>query len=84
MSNKGRIEAVAGAIEQYLNLNPRAADTASGIRSWWLPEALRAEPLSTVVGALDVLEGRGVVDKTTRQGGEVIYRVNPAAQHWKH
>jgi hypothetical protein len=84
MSNKGRIEAVAGAIEQYLNQNPRAADTASGIRSWWLPEALRAEPLSTVIGALDALEERGVVDKTLRPGGEVIYRVKAAAQPWKH
>jgi hypothetical protein len=78
------MEAVAGAIEHYLSQNPRAADTASGIRSWWLPEKLRAEPLTTVVGALDALEARGVIGKTTRPGGEVIYSVKPAAQHWEH
>lgn len=84
MSNKGRIEAVAGAIEHYLSQNPRAADTATGIRSWWLPEELRAEPLRTVVGALDVLRTRGVINKTRRRGGAVIYSVKPAAQPWKH
>jgi hypothetical protein len=84
MSNKGRIEAVAGAIEQYLSQNPRAADTAEGIRSWWLPPELRAEPLETVVDALDVLRTRGMVDTTTRRGAEVIYSVHAARQPWTH
>ncbi len=84
MSSKGRVEAVVGAIERYLSHNPAAADTANGIRSWWLPEHLRAEPLPTIVGALDVLEARGVVNKTTREGGEVIYSKKAAARNWKH
>jgi Fe2+ or Zn2+ uptake regulation protein len=83
MSDKGSVAAVARAIERYLKDNPAAADTASGIRGWWLPSALRAE-LSVVVSALDLLETQGMVDKTIRQGGEVIYSSNVAARHWNH
>ena len=81
MSDNGRVAAVAGAIEQYLSANPRAADTASGIRNWWLPEHLRSQPLPTVIGALDTLEARGMVSKTLHPGGEVIYSVNAAGLH---
>jgi Fe2+ or Zn2+ uptake regulation protein len=78
------VESVVHAIERYLSNNPAAADTANGIRGWWLPEHLRTEPLRTVVGALNALEARGVVNKTTRKGGEVIYSKNAAARNWKH
>jgi len=81
MSDKGSVEAVASAIEQYLICNPRAADTASGIRSWWLPEHLRSEPLPTIIDALEALETRGTVSKTLRPGGEVIYSVSAAGLH---
>ena len=84
MSDKGSVEAVASAIEQYLIYNPRAADTASGIRSWWLPASLRSEPLPTVICALEALEARGTVSKALHQGGEVIYSMNPAGLHRPH
>ena len=84
MSSDGRVQSVVHAIERYLSNNPAAADTADGIRGWWLPEHLRAEPLPTVVGALDVLQARGVVSKTMHKGGEVIYSKKAPAGNWKH
>jgi hypothetical protein len=84
MSGKGRVDAVACAIERYVGVNPAAADTASGIRSWWLPEELRTEPLSTVVAALDLLEARHVVARIAREGGAVIYSARGPAPAWRH
>lgn len=84
MSSSGRVEVVANAIAEYLRQNPAAADTADGIRSWWLPEYLRSVPLATVVEALDALEARGLVDQALHAGADVIYTVKAAACRRSH
>ena len=57
------MEAVALEIEQHLAENRDAADSAEGIRAWWLSPGLRAVPLEHVIAALEKLERDGVVEK---------------------
>ena len=68
------VSSIARAIERYLSIHPEASDSPAGIRSWWLPHALRAEPLPLVLVALDQLEKRGVVVRRPIEGGGGIYR----------
>jgi hypothetical protein len=50
-------------IERYLAVNGSAADSAEGVRAWWLSPQMRAVPLEHVIAALDRLETHGVVAK---------------------
>lgn len=67
------VRTIAFEIEQYLSAHPDSADSAEGIRGWWLPPSLNAEPLTTVILALENLERRGVVAKTELEGVGAIY-----------
>ncbi len=53
--------AIGLEIERHLIANDDAADSAEGIRAWWLSPPLRALPLEHVIAALERLEKRGVV-----------------------
>ena len=64
---------IAEQIERYLRLHPQAADSADGIHRWWLAPPFSEESPETVQAALDLLESRGVVNKTVLDGGRVIY-----------
>ena len=69
MSSDDRVtRSIAYEIERYLQRHPGAADTAEGIRAWWLPVDLTATDLSVVVEALGQLEARGVVARTELKG----------------
>lgn len=59
------LNAIALEIERHLAENRGAADSAEGIRAWWLPPSLRAVPLESVIAALERLERAGVVKKST-------------------
>ena len=82
MSRDEIVRTVAFEIERYLAAHPDAADSAEGIRGWWLPSAFRAEPLSTVVSALEHLEKRGIVSKTELEGAGAIYSRAPPRGSW--
>lgn len=67
------VRTIAFEIERYLAAHPNGADSAEGIRGWWLPPSLRAEPLAIVISALEYLVRRGVLAKTELDGVGVIY-----------
>ena len=58
------IRAVAG----YLRDNPRACDTAEGIRRWWLPPGLECTT-DTVLTALEWMKRHALIDMTTAADG---------------
>jgi len=74
MTSRDEIEpTIAIEIERYLADHPDGADSAEGIRDWWLPRSLREKPLSVVISALKTLECRGVITKTQLEGVGAIY-----------
>jgi hypothetical protein len=66
-------QVIADAIQRYLDLNPDAADSAEGIRRWWLPPALAEESPGTVEEALDRLVAAGVISRRPLPDGRVLY-----------
>jgi hypothetical protein len=68
---------IALEIERHLAEKPGAADSAEGIRAWWLPARLRAAPLEHVIEALDRLQKAGVVEKT-KAGLGYVYGAAPS------
>ena len=64
---------VGTPILRYLNDHPDAADTAAGIRQWWLP--LEDDELSTaaVQAALDLLVAQGAIARIDRPGMPPVY-----------
>ena len=65
--------AAACEIERHLAAHPDAADSAEGIRHWWLPPLLRSMSLDLVIAALQTLQIRGVVEKKKLEGVGDIY-----------
>jgi hypothetical protein len=65
---------VADEIANYLDEHPDAADTEEGIQRWWLSPACGTPSLETVRLALEELERRGVITKTTVIGGRLVHR----------
>lgn len=47
-----RIDAIAIAIQDYLDRYPDARDSARGVRDWWLPPSLQGAALAEVEQAL--------------------------------
>jgi hypothetical protein len=62
------VRAIAAEIERYLLQHPDAADSAAGIRAWWLSRVLAAEREAAVLAALELLEISGVVMRTELEG----------------
>jgi len=67
------VEVIAHTIRRYLEVNPDAADSAEGIRRWWLPPALAEESPGTVEEALDRLVAAGVITRRPLPDGRVLY-----------
>lgn len=67
------VQVIAKTIEAYLDLNPDAADSAEGIRRWWLPAGLAQEPPEIVEDALDRLVAAGVIRRQPLPDGRVLY-----------
>ena len=63
---------VAQWIASHLDAWPQAADTAEGIRRWWLAPRHGEVPLAVVEEALAQLEGEGVVIRR-ETGSHVIF-----------
>jgi len=76
------ISTLAREVATYLSMHPNAADTAEGIRRWWLARMRAAEAtaevqISDVQSALDLLVERGVVVQRRLPGGRFIYAATP-------
>ena len=70
-----RLAAAVAALEGYLERHPQAADSVQGIVPWWLSSAGVELSEPVVQLALEVLEQRGRVMRTTLPGGQVIWRL---------
>ena len=60
-------------ILSYLRRHPQAADTVTGIASWWLPQQRGEAALTGVQQALDELATQGLVVKTMLADGTILY-----------
>jgi hypothetical protein len=68
---------VALRILEYLNENPHAADTASGILEWWLLKRSIDEEQNVVEEALGSLVERNLILSVRSADGRKHYRLNP-------
>ncbi len=66
--------AVRAAILSYLSKHPRAADTAAGICSWWLPEEGVTGSVDVVEEVLEQLVEEEMLRRVRLPEGTVIYR----------
>lgn len=71
------ISTVALSILEYLNQNPHAADTASGILEWWLLKRSIDEEQNVVQQALDTLVRRDLLLSVRSADGRKHYHLNP-------
>ena len=77
-SHEEMLQAIALEIERHLTVNQGAADSAEGIRAWWLSAQWRAVPLEHVIAALERLEKDGVVNKRAVGVGFIYAAGRPA------
>ncbi len=67
------LDQLAREIARYLTEHPAAADSAEGIRRWWLLRQRFDEASEQVQRALDRLEAAGQVRKQILPGGTALY-----------
>jgi hypothetical protein len=67
---------VGDPILRYLSEHPDAADTAAGIRQWWLLHENEERSAKEVQEALDLLVARGLITRIDRPGMPPVYRSN--------
>lgn len=68
---------IASAIRDYLLRRPHAADTARGVREWWLVDHARRFSREEVDAALDYLAARAMVAAENNPDGRRIWRAGP-------
>jgi len=64
---------IAEIIENYVTEHPRAADTAEGIRNWWVAPACYRASREEVQAALDYLVELGRMARVVIAGGTALY-----------
>jgi hypothetical protein len=67
------LQAVAGAIAQYLAQHPQAVDTAPGIQRWWLLPQFGEVSLEIVEDALAMLERQGTIRRLEPPGSPATW-----------
>lgn len=72
-TDDGNLDRLADEIARYLVEHPAAADTAAGIRRWWLLRQRFDEASAQVQRALDRLEAAGRIQRQVLADGTVIY-----------
>ena len=67
------MHALVRTLARYMRDNPRACDSADGIRRWWIAEgyAVTADELEK---ALAWMKQRGLIDKVVAADGRVRFR----------
>jgi len=68
-----RIMVIAEIIERYAIEHPQAADTAEGIRAWWVGPRLHGASAEEVQGALDYLVEFERIRRIAITGGPPAY-----------
>ena len=77
--SEDRVRIVGEAIVRYLESHPDAADTARGIRQWWLSDVAVEIGRGDLCAALDALVREGKVRRETLPGGARVYsRASPS------
>lgn len=69
-----QVAAVAEKIVGYVRAHPRAADSAEGIRQWWIIPYGGRHSAQVVQAALDLLLSQGVVRRDVMPDGRTLYR----------
>jgi hypothetical protein len=72
-TDEEKLDLIAREIARYLAEHPAAADSADGIRRWWLLRQRFDEAAEQVQRALDRLESTGQIRKQVLPDGTVIY-----------
>lgn len=68
-----------GALRRYLTEHPEAADSLTGIRQWWVPEALQQIAAERIRGALEEMIASGEVrSERLPDGTELFSRARQA------
>ncbi len=65
---------IAGSILRYLLEHPDAADTAEGIRAWWLQRQGATRTAGDVEAVLEEMVERGLLARIVRPGMPTVYR----------
>ena len=66
-------EMIAGEILEYLDDNPEAMDTATGITQWWLVRQRYLRGLTQIEAALQLLLDRGKIRVQRKYGQQDLY-----------
>jgi hypothetical protein len=61
------------AILAYLKAHPEAADTATGIKRWWLPPTLVNVSSADVAAVVAAMVAEGILQTRQLPGGHVIF-----------
>jgi hypothetical protein len=69
----GRTGDICDCLRLYLHAHPEAADSLSGIRQWWLPEALREVEFEELREALAQLVASGEIQRSTLPDMSQLY-----------
>ncbi len=76
----GQVVGVCDAILRYLAMHPDAADSAIGIRQWWLQDQDVNPTPGELQDALNRLVADGLIRRDERIGGVDIYSARVATQ----
>jgi hypothetical protein len=68
MCDEPDVEAIICEVALYLRANPRACDTAEGIRRWWLSPEIECTD-DTMMLALDWMKRHDLIEMTTAADG---------------
>ena len=60
-------------ILKYLEEHPDAADTAEGVRQWWLFQRMATYSQDKVLAALHHLKAAGLIEAITLKDGREVY-----------
>ncbi|MGG5820918.1 hypothetical protein [Falsiroseomonas sp. HW251] len=71
------VSLVAAEIADHLAAQPRAADSAEGIRRWWLAPRIGERHPAIVQAALERLEATGVARSRRLGDGSVVWGAAP-------
>jgi hypothetical protein len=69
----GKLLKLKRAILAYLKAHPEAADTATGIKRWWLPPTLANVSSADVAAVLAAMVADGIMETRQLPGGHVIF-----------
>jgi hypothetical protein len=64
------------AVVRYVREHPHAADTAAGIRAWWVAGAALGEP-HVLTEVLESLVADGVLQRASLPGDTVLFVARP-------